>query len=230
MSRDIYSSLSGATAAQYQMDLIAQNVANANTVGYKEFRVAFKQEGSGFGPLGQVMTGRAETKADMSNGSIRIDNDPNHLALQGDGFFVVEADGRELLTRAGAFQRNQEGQLITGDGHTLLGESGAIEVPIEEEFRVANDGRIYGSVSGEIDKIRIVSARDVTPIGSSLWRADSPMTESEAEVIQGALEGSNVNPLRAMVELIEASRMFEVYQKAMQASDELDQKLNQMGG
>jgi len=230
MSRDIYSSLSGATAAQYQMDLIAQNVANANTNGYKELRVAFEQEGSGFGPLGQVMTGEAETSPDMRNGSIRIDKDPNHLALQGEGFFVVGANGRELLTRAGAFERNDEGYLLTTDGHVLLGEGGPIEIPIEEEFRVANDGRVFASESGEIGKIRIVDVDDVTPIGSALWRPDAPMRESEAQVIQGALEGSNVNPLRAMVELVEASRMFEAYQKAMQASDELDQKLNQMGG
>ena len=230
MSRDIYSSLSGATAAQYQMDLIAQNVANANTNGYKELRVAFEQEGSGFGPLGQVMAGEAETAPDMRNGSIRIDKDPNHLALQGEGFFVVGADGRELLTRAGAFERNEEGQLLTTDGHLLLGDGGPIEIPIEEEFRVANDGRVFASESGEVGKIRIVNVDDVTPIGSALWRADSPMEASEAQVIQGALEGSNVNPLRAMVELVEASRMFEAYQKAMQASDELDQKPNQMGG
>jgi len=230
MSRDIYSSLSGARAAQYQMDLIAQNVANANTNGYKELRVAFEQEGSGFGPLGQTMTAESETRADMRNGSIRIDRDPNHLALQGEGFFVVSANGRELLTRAGAFQRNEEGQLLTSDGHVLLGEGGAIEIPPEEDFRVANDGRVFTDESGEIGKIRIVDVDQVTPIGSSLWRADTPMENSEAEVIQGALESSNVNPLRAMVELVEASRMFEAFQKAMQASDELDSKLNQMGG
>jgi flagellar basal body rod protein FlgG len=230
MSRDIYSSLSGATAAQYQMDLIAQNVANANTNGYKELRVAFELEGSGYGPLGQVMTGEAETAANMSNGSIKIDKDPNHLALQGEGFFVVSSSGKEMLTRAGAFQRNEEGQLVTTGGHTLMGDGGPVEIPIEEEFRVANDGRIFGSESGELGQIRIVNVEDVTPVGSSLWNADSPMVESEATVLQGALEGSNVNPLRAMVELIEASRMFEAYQKAMQASDELDQKLIQMGG
>ena len=87
MSRDIYSSLSGATAAQYQMDLIAQNVANANTNGYKELRVAFELDGSGFGPLGQVQTRESETRSDMRSGSIRVDKDPNHLALQGEGFF-----------------------------------------------------------------------------------------------------------------------------------------------
>lgn len=229
MSRDIYSSLSGATAAQYQMDLIAQNVANANTNGYKELRVAFELDGNGFGPLGQVQTRESETRSDMRSGSIRVDKDPNHLALQGEGFFVVSANGRELLTRAGAFQRNEEGQLITEAGHTLMGEGGAIEVPPEEEFRVGNDGRIYGSESGELGKIKIVDAENVTQIGGGLWKAEGPLKEADAEVIQGALESSNVDPIRAMVELIEASRMFEAYQKAMQASDELDEKLNRMG-
>ena len=133
MSRDIYSSLSGATAAQYQMDLIAQNVANANTNGYKELRAAFELDGSGMGPLGQVQTRESETRSDMRSGSIRIDKDPNHLALQGEGFFVVSANGRELLTRAGAFQRDNEGQLLTEAGHALMGESGPIEVPPDND-------------------------------------------------------------------------------------------------
>jgi flagellar basal-body rod protein FlgF len=230
MSADIYASLSGATAAQYQMDLIAQNVANANTNGYKELRVAFELEGSGYGPLGQVMAGESETSPNMANGAIRIDKDPNHLALQGEGFFVVSGGGKEMLTRAGAFQRNEDGNLVTTSGHLLMGESGPIEIPIEEEFRVVNDGTVFGSESGELGQIQIVNVTDVKPVGSSLWQALSPMEESEATVMQGALEGSNVNPLRAMVELIEASRMFEAYQKAMQSSDELDQKLIQMGG
>lgn len=230
MSADIYASLSGATAAQYQMDLIAQNVANANTNGYKELRVAFELEGSGYGPLGQVMAGASETAPNMANGPIRIDKDPNHLALQGEGFFVVSGGGKEMLTRAGAFQRNEDGNLITSNGHLLMGDSGPIEIPIDEEFRVVNDGTVFGSESGELGQIQIVNVTDVKPVGSSLWQALSPMTESDATVMQGALEGSNVNALRAMVELIEASRMFEAYQKAMQSSDELDQKLIQMGG
>jgi len=212
------------------MDLIAQNVANANTNGYKELRVAFELEGSGYGPLGQVMAGESETAPNMSNGAIQIDKDPNHLALQGEGFFVVSAGGKEMLTRAGAFQRTQEGNLVTTDGHLLMGEGGPIEIPDDEEFRVVNDGRVFGTKSGELDQIQIVNVNSVKPIGSSLWKAEGPLLESQATVMQGALEGSNVNPLRAMVELIEASRMFEAYQKAMQSSDELDQKLIQMGG
>ena len=123
------------------------------------------------------------------------DKDPNHLALQGEGFFVVSANGRELLTRAGAFQRNEEGQLITEAGHPLMGEGGAIEIPPEEEFRVGNDGRVYGSESGELGKIKIVDAEKVTQIGGGLWKAEGPLKEANAEVIQGALEASNVDPI-----------------------------------
>jgi len=229
MSRDIYSSLSGATAAQYQMDLIAQNVANANTNGYKELRAAFELDGNGMGPLGQVQTRESETRSDMRSGSIRIDQDPNHLALQGEGFFVVSANGREMLTRAGSFHRNDDGEILTEAGHLLMGDGGPIDVPVDEQFRVANDGRVFGSKSGELGQIRLVNADNVTQVGGGLWRADSPMMESDAQVVQGALETSNVDPIRAMVELVEASRLFEAFQKAMQASDELDQKLNRMG-
>jgi flagellar basal-body rod protein FlgF len=89
---------------------------------------------------------------------------------------------------------------------------------------------IIASESGEVGKFDIVMADDISPMGGGLWRANSGIREADASVIQGALEGSNVDSMRAMVELIEASRYFEAYQKTMQTSDEMDAKLIQMGG
>jgi flagellar basal-body rod protein FlgF len=81
----------------------------------------------------------------------------------------------------------------------------------------------------ELDRLRIVSAANLAPMGGTSWRADSPVYEVEGvEVVQGSLESSNTDPMRSMTELMEASRYFEAYQKAMQTSDQLDGQLYQM--
>ena len=229
MSSDLYTSLSGAAATWAQMEVISNNLANVSTTGFKGQRVGFKAVGPTFSDLGQVYAEPAKQMQDLRDGNLARDQNPYHLALQGEGFFSVTTAGRSYLTRDGTFSLNQERQLVTVDGDLVMGEGGAIEVPEGEEIRISEDGTIYGSESGEIDKLRIVMAQ-ARQIGGNLWEASGPQLEGSAKVIQGALESSNVNPMGAMVELIEANRYFESYQKLMQASDELDHRLNRSGG
>lgn len=230
MSGDIYSSLSGATAAMQQMDVLSQNIANTNTTGFKELRVTFRLEGDGEGPLGQSTAVANPATPDFRDGAIELDGDANHLALQGRGFFVLQADDKEILSRAGVFHRDSDGQLVDPRGHQVMGEGGAIEIPVEESFKVTQEGVVLGSRSGELGRLRIVESTQVEPLGGGLWKSTGTLLPSDANVIQGALERSNVDPLRAMVELIEASRYFEAYQNAMKTSDEMDSNLNNIGG
>ena len=229
MSYDIYTSLSGARAAQYQMDIVAQNIANVSTVGYREQRVSFQLQGSGEGVLGQSQADASGVTANMADGAVSVDNDPNHFALQGEGFFVVNVGGEEMLTRVGQFVVDSEGIMTTAQGNPVMSSTGEIEIPQGETFTVTNDGLIIASESGEIGRFDLVTAEDISPMGGGLWRANSEIRDADPSVIQGALEGSNVDSMRAMVELIEASRYFEAYQKTMQSSDEMDAKLIQMG-
>jgi len=229
MSADIYTSLSGARAAQYQMDIVAQNIANVSTVGYREQRVTFELDGSGEGLLGQSHANVSGVIPNMADGTVRIDNDPNHFALQGEGFFVVDVGSEELLTRVGQFVVDAKGVITTAQGNPVMGSTGEIEIPEGETFTVTNEGIIIASESGEIGKFDLVMADDISPMGGGMWRANSGLREADVSVIQGALEGSNVDSMRAMVELIEASRYFEAYQKTMQSSDEMDAKLIQVG-
>jgi flagellar basal-body rod protein FlgG len=230
MSGDIYSSLSGAAAAMQQMELISQNIANSNTAGFKEMRLTFRLEGEGKGPLGQSATAANAPVANFRDGAVEIDGNPNHLALQGEGFFVVLAGDKEILSRVGAFRRDDEGRLTNPQGYQVMGESGTIEIPVEESFRVDAEGTVIGSKSGELGRLRIVQSSQVQPLGAGLWQSTGALLPSDAQVIQGALERSNVDPLKAMVELIEASRYFEAYQNAMKTSDEMDANLNKVGG
>jgi flagellar basal-body rod protein FlgF len=106
-----------------------------------------------------------------------------------------------------------------------------VQVYPGEQLTVAADGTLLDQQGQEMDRLRLVSAAQLTPMGGTSWRADSPIYEVEGvEVVQGALESSNTDAMRSMTELMEASRYFEAYQKAMQTSDQLDAELNQMMG
>ncbi len=229
MSGDIYAALSGASACWAQLEVTANNAANVSTTGYKAARLTFSLTGPD-AEHGQVYAQATPVRPDMSDGALVRDDAPTHLALQGQGFFQVQGpDGQSLLTRDGRFHLDADGQLVNSSGMQVLGQGGPVQIPPGEGLHVTSDGRIFGSTSGELDQLSVVGGA-VLPYGNNLWQPAGPMGDSEAEVVQGALEGSNVNPMEAMVELMEASRYFQAYQRAMQTSDEADQRVNRSGG
>lgn len=229
MSHDIYAGLSGAAATWAQLEVLADNIANSNTTGFKAGRVTFEVTGPDE-QYGDVYAQVSQVQRDRRDGPVIQDGVSTHLALRGRGFFAMEDSGRTLLTRDGRFTLSEAGELVTLDGQPVLGQGGPILVPPGETLRIAQDGTVYGSDSGEIDRLRVLDA-EVEPVGANAWTPLGPTVEiEEPHVLQGALEGSNTDPMRAMVELIEASRYFQAYQKAMQASDEADQTLNQTVG
>lgn len=230
MSHELYSSVSGATAAMTQLEILADNIANAQTQGFKANRVAM--ESAGKGTFGDVYTQTTASYTDMKGGALKVTNDPFDVALDGEGFMVVDDAGSQQLTRTGRMALDSEGFLVTERGARLQGEGGGIQIQPGESFQIAGDGTVRGSESGVIDKLQLVTA-EVDPIGVGQWEATSALAEAPEGAIvvkQGALEQSNVDPLKTMVELIQASRMFEAYQKAIQTSDELDARLNRLGG
>lgn len=229
MSGDVYAALSGATACWAQLEVTANNAANVSTTGYKAVRLTFSLAGPDE-EHGQVYAQATPVRPDMSDGAIVRDDDPTHLALQGQGFFQVQGpDGQTLLTRDGRFHLDADGQLVNSSGMLVLGQGGPVTVPPGEGLHITSEGRVFGSTSGELDQLSVVVG-EVLPYGENLWQPTGPMGSSEAEVLQGALEGSNVDPMKAMVELMEASRYFQAYQKAMQTSDEADERMNRSGG
>jgi flagellar basal-body rod protein FlgF len=229
MSRDIYSSLSGAKAAWLQMESLANNLSNTNTASFKEQRMTFKAAAVNAGPLGDSFVVADEVHYDMSDGPLKTTGDQNHLALKGPGFFMVQGEDGVLLQRAGNFQRDSDNMLVNDKGQLVLGDGGPIEISDNQDFIVSRDGAIRTTSGEEVGEIRVVEADAVIPVGHSQWRAaEGVRTAQNVEVIQGALEGSNADPIRGMVELVEASRYFEAYQKAMQTSDSLDGRTNEI--
>jgi flagellar basal-body rod protein FlgF len=228
MSRDLYAAYSGATVAWRQLETVSNNIANAGTAGFREARLSFQLApgGNPNSPLDSAFAQVADVGYSRQDGALLQDGNPHHMALRGDGFFALE-DGS--YTRDGSFRRALDGTLITENGTAVLGEGGPVRLEPHESFTVDTDGTITGATSGEVGKLRLVSLAQATPLGGNRWQG-VPGAAAELTVLQGVREGSNADPLRGMVELVEASRYFEAQQKAMQASDEMQARLNRIQG
>lgn len=217
-------------------DVVANNLANVSTKGYKEdviFCELLNQKGE---QLSKIHKG-----FNFSQGSIEQTDNPLDLAISGRGFFVVENDGGEAYTRNGHFSVDKDGFLRTSNGNPILGQGGWINISRDGEkvgeFVVTSDGDIY--VDGEfIDTLRVVdfdSYEGLGKIGSGLFVSNDDMIardldESSVLIMQGKLEESNVNPVSEMIELINIQRKFESGQKAISSIDEaLRKTVNNVG-
>lgn len=224
--RDIYIALSGATTSWDHLSTVSNNLANAQTQGYRETRVAFELAGPP-GSMGAQYAVTGKTSYSAEDGALQIDEDPNHLALRGDGFFALD-DG--TFTRDGSFQLDNDGKLVTSDGASVLADGGPIQLAPGESLSVASDGTVTGSKSGELGRISIVALSGASPLGGNRWSGTGGEMPESTSVVQGAVEGSNADTMRGMIEMMEASRYFEAEQKAIQASDEIRARLNRIGG
>lgn len=210
------------TAQIHKNDIVANNLANVSTNGFKK-EVAF------FDILNQNSAGSGvNVRTNFEQGPLKQTSNPLDMAIRGRGFFVVEADNGEALTRDGHFSVSNDGYLVNSSNHPLMGLSGRIDVPMDE----FSEGDISINESGEIfvgdrflDQIKIAQVDDpsiLNKIGENLFEAPRSYSLSEAlenTVLQGQLEGSNVNPVVEMVHLIELQRQFESSQRAMSALD-----------
>ncbi len=226
--RGIYTAASGMNAGLERQDVIANNLANVDTVGFKQDNVSLRSFGEMLlqeysrnenYPVGRMGIGvqTIGRYADLSNGSLHETGNPCHLAIQGNGVFAVE-DGRGVrYIRAGNFIQDTEGYLSTHDGARLLGQQGPIK--IEGEFEVTALGEVIQN--GEVkDYLQIFSANNLEKEGQYLFRGQpTPLTDG-FQIIQGSLERSNVNAIREMINMITVSRYYESNQKLLTAQDE----------
>ena len=223
MSREMYPALSGAFGAWRRLEIVANNIANAQTTGYKSERLVFEATGPG-GEYARI----ADGMIDQSTGAPKPTHDPLHVALQGSGFLVVQAtDEVPWLTRDGQLHvEPSDGTLRTPSGHLVQGTDGPIVVPAGQRARIEADGTVLAD-DVPVGQLRVVDA-NVEPIGGNLFRPLGALADRDPTLVPGALEQSNVDSMRSMVHLIEASRTFEMMQKVLQTSDELDGRLNEI--
>lgn len=246
MLKGIYTAASGMVAETIRTDVIANNLANANTNGYKKDLTISKSFGElllakleGREPaeqIGGVGSGVVvnQVASAFTPGIYKDTGNTLDLALEGEGFFVVETPQGERYTRDGAFHLNSEGCLVTSQGYQVLGQNGPLNLHTGNAKSVVinADGEIFIDRK-QVDKLRIVDFQDKNALrkeGNSLWTGNGQSEDVRTQIRQGALESSNVNTITEMVNLITATKAYEVSQKMIQTQDaSLDKAVNDLG-
>lgn len=244
MLNGLYSASSAMDAATRRHELISQNLANAQMPGYRRQSVLHSSRETRFDEAMRdalqfeshgVTSDKIST--DFTPGAMERTGNPLDMAIQGQGFFVVEGPGGPLYTRNGAFQLDSEGRLVTADQLAVQGSSGEIMLPPNtsvSSLTVGTDGTLYAD-SGEIGKLQIVNFSDPQKLeakGVTLYAApgDMPPNDISATVFQNTRERSNVSPIQELVDLIAAQRQQEAAQRSMIAiSDAVSKNVNVQG-
>jgi flagellar basal-body rod protein FlgF len=240
VERGLYIAASGMLADQVRQDVIANNLANANTAGFKGDRAvasAFAsmliQQVGNTTPIGQMGLGvRIDgVSVDYSQGGMRATQNQLDLAIAGEGWFAVKGPGGVQYTRNGAFSLNAERELVTADGRQVLGVGGAaVRVPEGRELGIGADGAVTvdGKKVGAL-QIAVLDPKSLQKQGSDAVTG-KPADGPAGRVAQGFLEAANVNSVREMVGLIATMRSFESSQKAVHGIDEtLGKAVNEVG-
>ena len=233
MIRGFYTALSGVVSAMTRQAVVADNIANSSTVGFKQSRTAqddFElQIMNSLGPeLGELGTGAAATglKLDTSQGPLQSTGVQTDLAIDGDGLFEVRTGTGIAYTRAGDFQLDVTGTLVTEQGYAGLDTAGHTIQP-GQKFTVGSDGTI--DQTGQ--RIALVGwpPGGVTRLGENLYSAGGQLTPATGSIRQGTLEGSNTDMASAMTDLINLQRDFQMSSRAMTLQDGTLQDASQLG-
>jgi flagellar basal-body rod protein FlgF len=237
MDRMIYLSMSGAKAALQRQDALANNLANVTTNGFRAELTAFRAvpvRGDGASTRVYALEttpGYSEDAGPVSSTGRNLD-----VAMTGKSWMAVQGlDGTEAYTRAGSLDINSEGLLVTRGGLQINGDGGPITVPANASIDIADDGTISAKVGTQkpqqIGKLKMVTPDVPMTRGTDgLFRADSGDLSADpaARLQSGALEGSNVSPVAAMVGMIAASRQFEHQMKLLQSAEKQDQEASKL--
>ncbi len=232
MDRMIYLSMSGAKATLQRQDVLAHNLANVSTTGFRAEIAAFRAVPvRGDGASTRVYALESTPGHSDAPGVVQSTGRALDVAVSGKSWLAVQGlDGTEAYTRSGALDIDADGQLVTRSGLPVLGDGGPITVPANAQLDIGADGTITGKVGN--DKAQVLGRlKLVTPEGA-LARGDDGLfrspggdleTDPAARVQQGALEGSNVSPVETMVAMITAARQFEQQMKMLQTAEQKEQ-------
>ena len=240
MENPIFISLSRLVALQSKLDVVAGNMANANSTGFKQQKMMFSEVLRKTSMTEQIsMVQDRATVRDMSEGPLEATSNPLDVALRGKGFFVVDTLNGPHYTRAGRFQLNATGQIVDDNGLPVL-DSGNRPIAVPNgttDIRITADGSVFSNVNPQasVGKINVVSFQDegkLNEVGNGLFITDQkPQTApKETRVIQGAIEDSNVKPISEITNLIAVQRAYEGVQKMLSAENDRTKKMIQTLG
>lgn len=258
MLRALYSAAAGMQSQQMNLDVISNNLANANTTGYKQTKLQFQdllyqntkqagaQQGGGNMVPGSLQVGQGSvpvaTERSFAQGDLSQTGNNLDLAIQGQGFFEVQMpDGTLAFTRDGSFKTDAQGRVVTSDGYPVQGGFQPVPTGTTGITITANGAATYTTPSGntnfQIQLARFINPGGLDAVGHNLYKdttasgtpeLGNPAENGFGELQQGSLELSNVSVVQEMVNLILAQRAYEVNSKAVQAADEMMQQSNNL--
>lgn len=241
MVRGLYTAYTGMVAQMQKLDTVSNNLANANTTGFKQDDVLMKSfdevlaikinDPTRFGNenIGKMSLGVnvENIYTNFEQGALAPTGDNYTMAIEGDGFFTVgqlNEDGTftKYYTRDGSFSLNQHGEMVTKDGYYFLSDDQAITIP-EGQLAITQEGNMYvdNELVSRLDLVSFEDNRTLSKVGDSMFDMTnrSTATEFNGAVRQSFLESSNVNSVKEMIEMITMMRAYEANQKVMTTYD-----------
>ena len=234
METTSYIALARQGTLRREMSVIANNLANMNTTGFKAENMMFvehlerSRSGDFIANQRLAFVRDVASYRNLSEGPIEQTGNPLDLAIHGEGYFTIQApDGTEQYTRAGSFRLDNAGQLVTQAGQPVLTDAGApvFFAPEDTNIEIAGDGTV-STENGALGKLRVVTfdnPMDMQRLANGLYTTNQPPVNVDApQVAQGALERSNVEPILEMTRMIEVNRK---YSSAKQLIDKEDERI-----
>lgn len=230
MNSGMYAALSGNLTALRRLEVVSNNLANASTPGFKADQIQFESLlANAQNPTSQDPALSSERfSTDFAPGALQKSDNVFDVALDGEGFFVVNTPDGLAYTRQGNFHRGAGGKLVTAEGYEVQGQGGAITVSGKQ---VLIDGKgvvnVDGNAVATLSTVDFPKPYQMTKLGAGLFKPADPQavpSAANAQVKQGYLEGSNVKVMVEMARMIEANRYFELCTKAVKSYDELATK------
>lgn len=233
MDRLVYLAMAGAKATLQRQDVLAHNLANASTTGFRAELAAFRAVPvRGDGASTRVYALETTVAHDLRPGVVQATGRPLDVAMQGNAWLAVQSlDGTEAYTRAGALEVDAEGLLVTAAGLPVMGDGGPITLQAGARAAIAPDGTVTAALGGAapqpVGRLKLVSPEAALQRGEDgLFRAadgeDLP-ADPAARVQDGALEGSNVSAVETMVGMIAAARQFEQQMRSLRLAEQREQ-------
>lgn len=230
-----YIALSRLDTQQRAMDVIANNIANANTDGFKAGRTLFSdfisQQHGVTAPVGGKSLAYTQDRAtylDQKDGSLTSTGNPLDVALNGPGFFTVSTPSGPRLTRSGKFGMLSDGRIADAGGNVVLSTTGSpLQLsPADKQIRISADGTI-STENGPVGQLGVVSVDDTNQLvaeGGRLYRAKAGTTAvTQPKVIQGMVEGSNVQPIFELTRMMQTQRDFQFVSQFVESEGQRQQ-------
>ncbi|MFC3612666.1 flagellar hook-basal body complex protein [Lutimaribacter marinistellae] len=221
-----YAALSRQSGLMHEIRLIANNIANMSTSGYRQEGLVFSEYIQDSRNQPSLSMGRAQVKnTSLEQGVLTQTGSSLDFAIEGDGFFLIETQAGERLTRAGSFATNAASELVNMDGHRVLDVNGGpIFIPPDADgVQVAADGTISveGRLLTQIGLYQPTNPNGLRREGGVMFRAEDGVEPTEgASILQGFVEGSNVSGIEQVARLVEIQRAYELGQSFLEAEDE----------